>query len=81
VWLCRQQRGQLRDADRHGHQHAGPAIRVGTQPEAIAITPDGKTAYVANEKSGTVTPVDTATNTARAAIKVGAGPDAIAIAP
>ena len=30
----------------------------------IAITPDGKTAYVANFSSGTVTPITTATNTA-----------------
>ncbi len=30
-----------------------------------AITPDGKTVYVVNAASGTVTPIDTATNTAR----------------
>jgi len=34
---------------------AGPSIGVGAYPYAIAITPDGKTAYVANENSGTVT--------------------------
>ena len=27
---------------------AGPPITVGNDPNAIAITPDGKTAYVAN---------------------------------
>ena len=27
---------------------AGPPITVGIDPDAIAITPDGKTAYVAN---------------------------------
>ena len=27
---------------------AGPPITVGSGPDAIAITPDGKTAYVAN---------------------------------
>ena len=27
---------------------AGPAIRTGKTPYAIAITPDGRTAYVAN---------------------------------
>jgi DNA-binding beta-propeller fold protein YncE len=32
------------------------------QPDGIAITPDGKTVYVANIGSGTVTPIDTATN-------------------
>ena len=44
---------------------AGPPITVGGNPYAIAITPDGKTAYVANDiGAGTVTPIATATNTA-----------------
>jgi hyaluronoglucosaminidase len=34
---------------------AGPAIKVGHNPGAIAISPDGKTAYVANYVAGTVT--------------------------
>ena len=50
---------------------AGKPIKVGTDPGAIAITPNGKTAYVANDGSGTVTPIDTATNTAGKPIKVG----------
>ena len=41
---------------------AGKPIKVGKEPDAIAITPDGRTAYVAS--SGTVTPIATATNTA-----------------
>ena len=28
---------------------AGPPIPIGRYPDAIAITPDGKTAYVAND--------------------------------
>jgi sugar lactone lactonase YvrE len=32
------------------------AIKVDSFPQAIAITPDGKTAYVANADSDTVTP-------------------------
>ena len=47
----------------------------------IAITPNGKTAYVANAPSDTVTPISTATNTALKAIKVGTDPVAIAITP
>ena len=47
----------------------------------IAITPDGKTAYVANDGSGTVTPIATATNTAGPPITVGSDPYAIAITP
>ena len=43
---------------------AGPPIPTGIYPDAIAITPDGKTAYVANAVSDTVTAIATATNTA-----------------
>jgi YVTN family beta-propeller protein len=50
-------------------------------PLAIAIAPDGSTAYVTNHLSNTVAPIDTATGTAGAPIPVGAGPLAIAIAP
>ncbi len=39
------------------------------------------TAYVANQGSGTVTPIRTATNTAGKAIKIGDNPQSIAITP
>jgi YVTN family beta-propeller protein len=58
---------------------AGPPITVGSLPYAIAITPDGNTAYVANFNSDTVTPITTATNTAGPPIKVGENRLAIAI--
>jgi YVTN family beta-propeller protein len=60
----------------------GKAIKVaGTGP--IAITPNGKTAYVLSEGSATITPIRTATNTARTAISLGSGVSAqqIVIAP
>ena len=61
---------------------AGKPIPVGNGPVTIAITPNGKTAYVVNENSGTVTPIRTATNTPGKAIRVaGRLPDAIAITP
>jgi YVTN family beta-propeller protein len=53
-------------------------IKVGAFPVAIAITPDGRTAYVVSD-GGTVTPIRTATNTALTPIKVGRLPFAIAI--
>ena len=43
---------------------AGSEILVGSTPFAVAITPDGKTAYVTNRGSNSVTPIDTETNTA-----------------
>jgi YVTN family beta-propeller protein len=60
---------------------AGPPITVGSRPFTIVITPDGRTAYVANGASGTVTPIATATNTAGPPITVGSGPFGIAMTP
>ncbi len=66
------------------------AIDSGPGPGAVAITPDGKWAYVANSGapnnyagtvSGTVTPIDAASNTPGRPIPVGPGPMAIAITP
>ena len=62
-------------------RRAGPPIKVGADPQAIAITPNGRTAYVANAGSGTVTPISTATHRPGPPIKVGSGPQAIAITP
>jgi YVTN family beta-propeller protein len=50
-------------------------------PDAIAITPEGATAYVANGGSDTVTPVNTATSKPGPAIPVGNYPVAIATTP
>jgi YVTN family beta-propeller protein len=50
-------------------------------PGAIAITPLGKTAYVVNYGSNTVTPITTATNIAGQPIKVGKAPYGIVITP
>ena len=60
---------------------AGPPIPAGAGPDAIAITPDGKTAYVANSGSDTVTPIETVTNTAGPPIPAGHEPGDIAITP
>ena len=62
----------------------GNAIKVGGGASAIAITPNGKIAYVANGVNGTgdtVIPIDTATNKPGKAIMVGKGPGPIAITP
>jgi YVTN family beta-propeller protein len=66
-----------RQVHRFGHLAEWP-------PLVIAITPNGKTAYVANGGSGTVTPIRTATSKAGKAIRVGgygAFPINIAITP
>ena len=53
-----------------GTNTAGKPIRIGAIPTAIAITPDGKTAYIADEHPATVTPVATATGTPGRPIKI-----------
>src|SRR5262249_10809480 len=60
---------------------AGLPVKVGLNPDAVAVSPDGATAYVACAGSGTVVPVDTATGKAGRPIEVGADPVAIAITP
>ena len=49
-------------------------IHAGDNPFNIAITPDGKTAYVTNPVANTVTPFLTATGTVLTPIKTGPGP-------
>jgi YVTN family beta-propeller protein len=82
----RRQLGRVHGGVNTATNKAGKPIKVGPGPDAIAITPDGKTAYVANgglppAGSDTVTPIRTATNTALKPIKVGEDPAAIAITP
>ena len=60
---------------------AGYEIPVGPGPFDIAITPNGKTAYVLNFAGDTVTPIRTTTNTAGPPIPVGNEPFGIAITP
>jgi len=60
---------------------AGRPITVGMRPFAMAITPNGRTAYVVNALSRTVTPFQTATGKTGKAIKVGLDPEGILITP
>jgi YVTN family beta-propeller protein len=61
---------------------ATPTGIFGSNAYAIAFTPDGKTAYVANAGNMDVSVIDTATRTESAAkIVVGGGPEAIAVTP
>jgi hyaluronoglucosaminidase len=58
-----------------------PVIRVGQMPQALAVTPDGRTLYVANIDDNTVTPVTVATGRPGGAIRAGHGPQALAVTP
>jgi YVTN family beta-propeller protein len=59
---------------------AGTPIPVGDVPGSVAITPNGRTAYV-SDVTGHVTPINLVTDTAETAIRVGSFPSAIAITP
>jgi len=50
-------------------------------PVAVAITPDGAFAYVANSASSTVSVINISTNTVIATIPVGSQPQGVAITP
>ena len=56
-------------------------ITVGNGPDGVAITPDGKHAYVTNFGDGTVSVITTATGAVSAPITVGKGAAAVAICP
>ena len=57
----------------------GAPIPVGADPVAIAVAPNGGTAYVVNAGDSTITPISLASDTAGAALSVGVDPMAIAI--
>jgi YVTN family beta-propeller protein len=57
-------------------------IPVGTAPIGVAVTPDGKTAFVANLGSGTVSTIDVKTGKKNPTdIPVGASPVGVAFTP
>jgi len=55
-------------------------VTVGTTPIGVAVSLGGTRAYVANSGDGTVSVIDTATNTVEATLTVGATPTEVAIA-
>ncbi|HTE02761.1 MAG TPA: YncE family protein [bacterium] len=56
-------------------------VTAGTGPQAVAITPDGRFAYVVNLTSNDVSVINTATNTVASTVAVGFGPFGVAITP
>ncbi len=52
-------------------------IPVGAQPDAAALSPDGSQLFVANFKDGTLSIIDTATNTVSHTVTVGSKPTGV----
>jgi hyaluronoglucosaminidase len=64
-----------------GASTAAKNFAVGTFPDAVAVTPNGKTALVANYGTGTLTPINLLTGKVLPAIQAGAGPAGVAVTP
>lgn len=58
-----------------------PSINVGLNPNWIAVTHDGSTAYVANKGSSSITPIDVASSKAGTPLRVPGPPIELEIAP
>jgi YVTN family beta-propeller protein len=56
-------------------------VPVGSLPNEVAVTPDGKHAYVTNFSSNNVSVIATATNKVVASAPVGSQPGGVAIIP
>jgi YVTN family beta-propeller protein/parallel beta-helix repeat protein len=56
-------------------------VKVGGAPKEIAITPNGKTAYVTNYWHGNISVIDTATNTVTTTVLLRADPFGVAVTP
>ena len=56
-------------------------IRVGNSPIWVAVSPDGRRAYITDFRSDSVSVIDTATDTVIAAISVGVGPRGVVVSP
>src|SRR5690349_11096108 len=56
-------------------------IPVGSNPNGIAVTPNGAILYVVNSSSNNVSVINTASNTVTATVPVGTLPQEIAVSP
>ena len=64
-----------------GASTAAKTFAVGTFPDAVAVTPNGKTALVANYGAGSVTPINLVSGKVLPAIQAGSGPAGVAVTP
>jgi YVTN family beta-propeller protein len=56
-------------------------VKVGLNSDGVAVTPDGKQAYVANQNTNNVSVIDTSSNSVVATVPVGSNPTWVAVAP
>ena len=56
-------------------------VPVGSGPEGVVITPNGKKVYVTNGDDGTISVIDTETNAVTAMVHVEDKPQGVAVSP
>jgi YVTN family beta-propeller protein len=56
-------------------------IPVGRTPNGVAVTPNGEYVYITNEFGGSVSVINTATNTVTKNITLGGNPGPVAVTP
>jgi YVTN family beta-propeller protein len=61
--------------------HETDCIVIGEQPQGVQLTPDGKRAYVTNLGDGTVSVIDTITNSVTNTLALNGRPEAMAMSP
>src|SRR5574339_414917 len=57
------------------------SVPVGTRPDGVAITPDGKFVYTANFEADTVSVIDTSDNKVKATVASTHRPSGIVVSP
>lgn len=80
AYVANEQAGTISQVDLSTGTMGAP-ISVGSQPDAIAITPDGSMAYVADYGASEIVPVALATGAVQTPIAISDRPNAIAISP
>jgi len=61
--------------------HDAEDIHVGDLPRGLRLSPDGKRAYITNLGDGTLSVVDTITNSVVTSVDVPGHPEAVAVSP
>lgn len=81
LWAVDTAAGTVSTLETPGGQETGQPIKTGEGPNSIAITPNGRRAYVANFLGDSVTVIETGTRTPIKTIPLTAGAESIAISP
>jgi YVTN family beta-propeller protein len=81
AWVLNPTKDSVTTFDPAANQVVGMPIQTGADPDSIAITPNGKRAFVANSTGKSVTVIETATRIPIATIPLAGPAEQIAISP